>query len=231
MQFDWSFIFSPEVLGAALRGLQTTLLIVLFSAVFSGVIGSAVALMNVSGRQWLTRIGRPYVMFFRNVPLLIQLFFWYFGISIVLPRSQYPFLYQGDYGVYIAIISISLVYGAFTAEVLRSGIEALPSTQMEAALALGLSRRRGFRLIVLPQLWPIVMPGLGNEMITIVKSSALATTVGVTELLWQAQEMEATTFRGFETMTIVTIVFLLLNGTVFTVFRTLERLVRMPYSP
>src|SRR5262249_23346380 len=112
MEFDWHFIFRAEVLRAVLDGLETTLILVVSSAIFSGIIGTSVALLNASGRPWMMRIGQPYITLFRNVPLLIQLFFWYFGISIVLPRSEFPFIYAGDYGLGIAILSISLVYGA-----------------------------------------------------------------------------------------------------------------------
>jgi polar amino acid transport system permease protein len=200
--------------------------VVAIAAVCAGLIGMVVALMQVSGQRWLMRGGQAFVTLFRNIPLLIQLFFWYFGISMLFPRSAYPFIYTSNYEITIAVLTISLVSGAFIAEVLRSGIEAVPSHQMEAALATGLTRGQGFYHVVVPQLWPIAIPGLANEAINVVKNSAFAMTIGVTELIWQAQQIEANTFRGFEAMTIVTIVYLTVNGVIFVTFRALEHLVR-----
>ena len=165
--------------------------------------------------------------FFRNVPLLVQLFFFYFGLPLLFPPREFPLLYTGDYEVTVAILAISLAWGAFVAEVVRSGIEAIPFGQLEAALASGLSKGQAFRHIVLPQLGPIILPGMSNEMINIVKSTSLAMTIGVNELIWQAQQIEAETFRGFEAMTAVTVVYLVLSLSIFRIFWILERVTRI----
>jgi len=201
--------------------------VVAFAGALACVIGMAVALSQVSGYGWLQRIGRGYVTLFRNTPLLVQLFFWYFGTAMVLPRSKYPFLYVGSYEVKIGVLAVALVSGAFIAEVLRAGIQAVPANQMEAAMAVGLTWRQGFRYVLLPQLWPIALPGLANEAINVVKNSAFTMTIGVTELIWQAQQIEADTFHGFEAMTIVTLAYLAINGAIFACFRRLERLAKI----
>ncbi len=100
-------------------GLRATLTVVAGASVWASLIGIIIALCQVSERRWLALAGQFYVTVFRNVPLLIQLFFWYFGISAMLPRAKYPFIYVGSYEIKVAILSVSLVSGAFIAEVLR----------------------------------------------------------------------------------------------------------------
>lgn len=204
--------------------------VVALAGVSAFVIGMVVALCQASGQTWLVRVGRSYVTLFRNTPLLVQLFFWYFGIAMMLPRASYPFIYAGSYEIKIAVLAVALVSGAFIGEVLRAGIEAVPASQREAAMAIGLTRRQGFRYVLLPQLWPIALPGLANETINVVKNSAFTMTIGVTELIWQAQQIEADTFHGFEAMTVVTFTYLAINGTIFLCFRFLERLLRVERS-
>jgi|SoiMethySBSTD1v2_1073268.scaffolds.fasta_scaffold00967_15 His/Glu/Gln/Arg/opine family amino acid ABC transporter permease subunit len=223
---DWSFIVSARVLDALAQGLKVTLTVVLVAGLLAILIGSAVALLQVSSHRAAQRAGRIYVALFRNIPLLILLFFFYFGLPTLLPRSHYPLVYSDHYEIQIAIIAVTLVSAAFIAEVIRGGIETIVVGQLESALATGLSRRQGLQYVVLPQLGPTVLPGLSNEAINIVKNSSFAMTIGVTELIWQAQQIEADTFRGFEAMTAVTLVFLLLNGTIFVTFRVLEYALR-----
>lgn len=227
IQFDWSFVFRADVLGAILDGLKATMTVVVLAGAAASVIGMTAALCQVSGQRWLTHLGRGYVTLFRNTPLLIQLFFWYFGIAMVLPRATYPFIYVGSYEIKIAVLAVALVSGAFIAEVLRAGIEAVPASQLEAAMAIGLTRRQGFHYVLMPQLWAIALPGLANEAVNVVKNSAFTMTIGVTELIWQAQQIEADTFHGFEAMTMVTFAYLVINGTLFLCFRFLEHLVRI----
>lgn len=227
MQIDWDFLFSPAVLDALLHGLGVTVVVSLYSAMGALIVGLVVAILQVSGHGPLKAVGTLYINFFRNIPLLVQLFFWYFGLPELLPPKDFPLLYGGRFEVTVAILTLSLAWGAFVAEVVRAGIEAIPFGQIEAALASGLSRPQVFRRIVFPQLGPIVLPGIGNELINIVKSTSLAMTIGVSELTWQAQQIESVTFRGFEAMTAVTVIYLALSLSVSGLVRGVERLVRV----
>ena len=228
MDIDWAFLFSPAILDALLHGLGVTVVVSAYSAVGAIVIGFVIALFQVSVHRPLKSIGQLYVNFFRNIPLLVQLFFWYFGLPELLPPREFPLLYGGRYEITVATLTLSLAWGAFVAEVVRAGIEAVPFGQVEAAMASGLSRPQVFRRIVMPQLGPVILPGLSNELINIVKSTSLAMTVGVSELTWQAQQIESETFRGFEAMTAVTVIYLALSLTVAGGVRVLERLLRLP---
>jgi His/Glu/Gln/Arg/opine family amino acid ABC transporter permease subunit len=224
MTFDWSFVFSARMTDALFEGFRLTMVIVAGAGVFATIIGFSAALLQVSVRRPLRRIGQAYVAFFRNVPLLILLFFLYFGLPMLLPRARFPFIYAEHYEMVIGIVAVSLVSGAFIAEVIRGGIQSIAMGQLESAFATGLNRRQGFQYVVLPQLGPVILPGLSNEAINIVKNSSYCMTIGVTELIWQAQQVEAETFRGLEAMTAVTLVYLLINGGIFAVFRGLEHL-------
>lgn len=224
--FDWSFILSDRVVESIADGFRLTAVIVVGAGLCAGIVGGGVALLQVSTYPSAQRIGQAYVAFFRNTPLLILLFFLYFGLPVLLPRARFPFIYANQYEITVAIIAVSLVSAAFIAEVIRGGIQTIAAGQLESALATGLTRRQGFQYVVFPQLGPTVLPGLSNEAINIVKNSSYSMTIGVTELIWQAQQIEADTFRGFEAMTAVTIVYLLINGSIFLAFRGLEHIFR-----
>jgi polar amino acid transport system permease protein len=225
---DWGFIASSRMVDAILDGAKLTLALTAPALVTALALAIVVALAARNPHRLVRTIAMGYLTFFRNVPLLVVLFFFYFGTPELLPRRNYPFLYSLNYEATVAIIAIALVSAAFSAEVLRAGIEAVPVGQTEAAQALGLRRGPTFRLVVWPQLLPIVLPGLCNEAINVVKNSTYAMTIGVTELIWQGQQIEAETFKGFEAMTAVTLAFLVINGCLFGVFAGLEKVCRLP---
>ncbi len=226
MEIDWQFLISDEFRLGILAGLRVTVVISIYSIVGASLIGVTVGLFQVSGFRVLRQFGLAYVTFFRNIPLLVQLFFWYFGLPALFPPPDYPFIYSHGYEGTVAILTIATVMGAFSAEVVRAGIESIPIGQIESALATGLTRRQSFISIVFPQLGPVILPGMSNEMLNVMKSTSLAMTIGLTELTWQAQELEAVTFRGFEAMTAVTVVYLTISLVINQIFRYLEYLGR-----
>jgi len=214
------------MVDALLQGSRQTILIVLASGVMAAVLGASAAVMQVSQNTAARRLGQGYVAVFRNVPLLVLLFFLYFGLPTILPRSQFPLIYAHRYELTVAVVAVSLVSGAFVAEVVRGGIQSIAFGQLESALASGLTHRQALQHVIFPQLGPTILPGLCNEAINIVKNSSYAMTIGVAELVWQAQQIEAETFLGFEAMTAVTLAFLVLNGAIFVLFRGLEHVFR-----
>lgn len=224
MEIDWAFIVSDTVLRAIAKGLRRTLVMSLVCGLGALSLGTLAALLQLSAATWLRLVGQSYVTVFRNIPLLVVLFFFYFGISTLLGPHELPALYSWSYETKIAIIVISLLSGAYMAEVIRAGIEAVSIGQLEAALASGISRSQAFRHVILPQLGPIILPGLANEAINVVKSTAYAMAIGVQELTSQGQQIEAETFKGFEAMTAVTMVYLSVNGLIFVSLAALEKM-------
>ena len=226
MRIDWQFLVSDRVLEAVWSGFQYTISISLLSAIGGLLIAIAVAFLQVSGWAWLSRVGRGYVAVFRNIPLIVQLFFWYFGLPMVVVPRNLPFLIGGSYEITVAVLVVSLYVGAYASEVIRAGIEAIPFGQFEAALASGLNQPQAFRYIIIPQLIPIVLPGMTNEAINVVKNTSLTMAIGVPELTSQAQQIEAETFRGFEAMTAVTAAYIVVSTSIFVTMAGLERVVR-----
>jgi polar amino acid transport system permease protein len=230
LSLDWRFITDPEIIAALAAGLQLTAILSLCSAIGSLLVGLIISAMRIAGPKPLQFAGHLYVLAVRNVPLLIALFFVYFGTVILFPATNYPLLRTPHLGAIIATITISLVMGGFVSEVIRAGVEALPLGQIEAALASGLSSRSVYRHVVIPQLLPIILPGLSNEMINVLKGTTMAMTINVAELMYQAQRIESETFRGVETMTAVTAIYFALAASIIAVFHGLERLFRTPQS-
>ena len=228
MAMDWQYLLSPDVQEAILTGLLVTIHISFYAGVGSLAVGTMLGVSQTSHTKWVASIAQGYVTFFRNIPILVQLFFWYFGLPMILPPGDFPFLYGGNYGPNIAIWGLTLTWSAFVAEVVRGGIQAIPHVQFESAFATGLTRFQTLRHVIIRQVIPIITPGLTNEMINVVKSSAFAMVIGVPELTWQAQQMESETFKGFEAITAVTITYLLLSLSLSFLSRFIEKIARIP---
>jgi His/Glu/Gln/Arg/opine family amino acid ABC transporter permease subunit len=225
---EFAYFSSPRVLEALLSGLKETVRLTAWSSVLALFVGVVVASARAAGPGWIKAIGQAYVLFLRNVPLLIQLFFWYFGLIIWLPATEYPFVRHPDFAFLVAALTIASVMGAFVAEIIRAGLEAVSAGQMEAAVASGLSRFQAYRCVVVPQLVPVILPGLGNEFVNVLKGTTFAMTIGVAELMWNAQHIESETFRGLETMTAITLMYFALAAVIIGSFRALERVVALP---
>jgi polar amino acid transport system permease protein len=147
------------------------------------------------------------------VPPIVQFFFWYFGMGLnVVPA---------------AVIGLSAFTGAYVAEVVRSGISSIPKTQLEAARSQGMNPAQVLGLVILPQAMIRIIPPLSVEFINVIKNSSIAMTIGLTELTFQTQEIEARTFRGFEAATAVTILYVALAFVIVALCHALERATRL----
>lgn len=210
-EFHWSVLLQYR--GLLLEGLLQTCKLSLVALVVSMALGTLVGVGRSFLRPSLRWLCACYVEFFRNIPPIVQFFFWYFAADLdVFPA---------------AVVGLSVFTAAYIAEIVRSGIGAIPRTQLEAARSSGMSSLQMIGYIVLPQALMRVIPPLGIEFINIIKNSAIAMTVGYTELTFQTQEIEARTFRGFEAATAVTLLYIALALIVVAVMHALERLVQL----
>lgn len=206
--FDWAVITSGKYFGWLLSGLNLTLQLSTVSIALSFLLGLVIAVMRMSHVRPVRWFSHAYLEFFRNTPLLVQIFFWYFGSYRVLPRVVNDWLNRTDFEFAAAVIALTIYTSAFIAEDIRSGVRSIPKEQMEAARSAGFSYLRSMQFIILPQAVRLTVPPLVNQFLNLAKNSSLAMTIGVAELTYQARQVESYTFKGFEAFTAATVVYL-----------------------
>jgi polar amino acid transport system permease protein len=192
-----------------LRGLLVTLQLSALGFILSLALGIVVGLCRLSGNRTVRVVAAGYVEFFRNVPLIVQIFFLYFGLGM------------GSFSA--GLLGLVLYSAPFIGEVVRSGISSISRAQYEAAHASGLSSLQVVRHVVLPQAIAIVLPPLATEAVNLIKNTAIALTVGVEELTFMTQEIDSITFRGFEAATAATVIYVVLCLSILNVVSLLER--------
>jgi putative glutamine transport system permease protein len=211
-----AFEFPAEYFG----GFWLTIQISVLGLVGAIVVGTLVALLRISPIAPLRWIGGSYVEFFRNTPLVVQLFFLFFGLPFLGLRFS-PDLFENIFRA--AFVGMALYHGAYVAEVVRGGLLAVERGQIEAARSLGLSYLQMLREVQLPQTFRAVIPPLGNIGIALVKNTSLASAIGVTELLGAAETVNSRTFRAEEAFLAATMLYLLLTIPLGVVVNVLER--------
>jgi len=222
-QPDWGLPFREPYLGWLLKGLAYTGVLTVTTCSLSFGLGVVLAAARVSPNRSARLAATAFVEVFRNIPTLYWIFFFYFVVP-ALPSGDVAFaLNQWDYlPLAAAIVAITLSHAAHVGEVLRAGLQSLPEVQRRAAIALGLRPRQVFWSVLLPQAIRISYPALGPRVVHNFHNTALATIATVPELTWQAQKMETVTFRGFEAITIVTVLFIAGSLSINALFKALD---------
>ncbi|MBJ6723616.1 amino acid ABC transporter permease [Geomesophilobacter sediminis] len=226
--FDWSIITSGKYFDWLVSGLKTTLEISAVGIVGAFLIGLLIAVLKMSHFAPLRWAASAYLEFFRNTPLLVQIFFWYFGSYKILPAAVNDWLNNTNFEFAAAVLALTIYTSAFIAEDIRSGILSIPKEQMEAARSAGFSYLRSMQYIILPQAVRITVPPLVNQFLNLVKNSSLAMTIGVMEITYQARQVESYTFKGFEAFTAATVVYLTLSVTITAAMEFYNRRVLNP---
>jgi len=211
--YQWRWHLVWQYRRFLLWGVGTTLHIFAWSLVASLVLGLFCGIGRTTNVRWVRALSTGYVEIFRNIPLLVQMWWAYFGLQQVINS-----LLNDPFGLRIlvpstvaCILALSLYTGAYMGEVVRSGIRSVARGQWEAATSTGLSRWETWRHVILPQALVIVIPPMASEVLNIVKNSAVAMTIAVTDLMFYSQKIEEETFAGFEAYTAGTLLFLLLT--------------------
>jgi glutamate/aspartate transport system permease protein len=214
-----------------LSGLMWTLTLWIVAGVTAYAIGITVGCMRTTPHQGLRLIGRAYVQVFRNVPLLVQAFLWYFVMPEVVPNSVGDWIKQipPPWSSFIpAVLALSLFTASRIAEQVRAGVNTLPPGQLRASHALGLTTAQTYISILLPQALRITLPTLTTEALGLLKNTSVGLTIGLLELTAQAQQMNEFTFHTFEAFGTVTIVYLVIALAIHQVAYFIERRVRVP---
>lgn len=239
MNYDWSWAIFLDLsangvdtyLYNLLNGVGWTLALSLSAGFASCVLGSAVAILRTAPSLLLRTMGTAYVEVFRNIPLLVQMFLWYFVLPELLPTEWGNALKQmaQPWGQFIpAVLCLSFYGTARLAETLRAGIQSLPRGQSYAGTAMGLTAVQVYRYVIMPQAYRLVIAPLTSEFMGIVKYSSVALTIGLLELTGQARAMQEFSFHIFEAFSAATVGYLVINGCVVLIMHCLERHFALP---
>lgn len=191
-------VFLNDMLGGMLKTLSVFGLTLLFSL----PLGLVISLARLSGFKPLSLVARAYIYLLRGTPLLLQLIFFYYGFLLMgIDIDRFT----------AAILGFSLNYAAYFAEIFRGGIQSIPRGQYEAAHVLGLSGRQSFVKVILPQVMKNIFPPVGNEVITLVKDTALVYAIGIFEIIKTAQSA-VTTYLNFMPLVVAAVFYLVLNS-------------------
>ena len=190
-----------DILKFVPDGIFVTFQVTTMAILLALVIGLLAGLGQISRITFVNRLATVYVEVIRGIPLLVQLFYIYFALGKFLRLEGLP----------AAVIAMSFCYGADMGEIFRAGIQAVPKGQMEAALALGMSRTQALWRVILPQTIKIILPPIGNEFIALLKDSSLVSILAISDLLRRGREFAATSFLYFESYTMVALIYLVLT--------------------
>ena len=235
--WHWQVLLEAEPGGTGsylqylLVGLGWTLATAAAAWVIALVVGAAVGTLRTTQMKWLVRLGNLYVEIFRNIPLIVQMFLWFFVVPELLPEALGDWIKQmaPPWAMYWpAVLCLGVFTSVRIAEQVRAGIQSLPRGQRFAAIATGLTPVQAYRYVILPQAFRIILPPLTSETMNIIKNSSVAYTIGLLELAGRAKAMQEFSFRVFEAFTAATLIYLVTNLVVVLLMRSLERKVRVP---
>lgn len=239
MNYNWNWMVfwdpSPDGTGTYLytliRGVYWTLGTSVAAWVIALAFGVTVGVLRTSGIRWVARLCAGYVELFRNVPLLVQIFLWYFVVPELVSERLGTWIKSADpvWGTFwTAVVALGLFTSARIAEQIRAGIESLPKGQTLAATALGLTRVQVYRFVLLPVTARVIMPPLASEALNLIKNSSVAFTIGLLELTGAARAMQEFTFQIFESFAAATMLYLIINILVVMGMRHIERRSQVP---
>ncbi|MEW3705883.1 amino acid ABC transporter permease [Pseudomonas aeruginosa] len=210
-------LLAPQYLRWLLDGFLLTLGLALLSCLLATLIGAPLAIARLSRRRLLSWPARAYLALFRNTPLLVQLFFWYFGVPALLPEAlvswlntphETPLLDWPSFEFLAGAWGLTLYTSAFVAEEFRAGIASVRPEQRAAGLALGLTQRQVWREVVLPQALRTALPPLLEQYMNALKNSSLAMAIGLAELSYASRQVETETFKTFQAFGIATLLYI-----------------------
>ncbi|WP_243545769.1 amino acid ABC transporter permease [Pseudodesulfovibrio tunisiensis] len=232
-QFNWNVLFSGEPAQWIFEGFLTTIQISAFALIAALALGILICVLRMTPVRPLQWFSLAYTEFFRNTPLLVQIFFWYNGSHYIMPEAIRTWLndlyywfpgpftmfghsFQGEWILFnvefiTGVIALTVYTSAFIAEEIRAGIFSIPKNQLEASRAVGLSFLQAYRFVILPQALRIVIPPLISQALNLIKNSSLCMVIGVTELMFMASQVESYYGAPFEAFSAVLLIYLVIS--------------------
>ncbi|SHE61817.1 amino acid ABC transporter membrane protein, PAAT family (TC 3.A.1.3.-) [Caldanaerobius fijiensis DSM 17918] len=186
-----------------LKGTVSTIEFTIGAVIIGVILGILAAFMKMSRIKVISFIGKAYIEIIRGTPALVQLFIIYFGISQVLNLNIPKF--------YAAVFALGINSGAYVAEIIRAGIEAVDRGQMEAARSLGMPHGMAMRYIIMPQAIKNILPALGNEFIVLLKESSIVSVIGASDLMRQQEIISSVTYRPFEPLIVIAMIYFVMT--------------------
>lgn len=228
--FDWSVLWREPYGHLMLKGVLTTLHLSLLAWILAVALGILVALSRVSSWRPARLLGGAYVQVFRNTPLLVHLFFWYYAAPLLLPRTGQEWLYNHipNYAYWAGVVGLGAYTASRVAEQFRSGFLAIPLDQHHAAYSTGLTRIQTYRYVILPYAFRLILPAFTTEFLTCFKNSALAMTIGVMETTHTAYYIDSFTWHGLETTTAASLVYLTIAVVIAVSMSVVEKRIHIP---
>lgn len=220
--FDFSFlkIYYPYFIN----GTVYTIILAFFTVLLGTVIGTVFGLLKLSKNPILRFIASAYIEFIRGTPLLVQIYIIFYGISIEIPDSV---ILGIDMSRFIpGIIALSINSGAYVAEIIRAGIQAVDKGQMEASRSLGFTHTMSMRYIILPQAIRNILPALGNEFVVVIKESSIVMIIGIAELMYSANIVRGAIFKPFEPLLLAALIYFILTFSLSKLLGVAERRMR-----
>lgn len=215
MDYTWSWDVVFSSLPVLAQGAWMTIRLTCIAVGLGILIGTFLGMGRVSSVKIIFGLSSSYVHFIRGTPLLVQLFFIYYALPIVLGRHVPPFA--------AAIVAMSLNSAAYVAEIVRAGIQSIDRGQMEAARSLGMTYQQAMLHIIIPQTFKRIIPPLGNEFIAMLKDSSLVSAIALEELVRKGQIIYGRTYKSFEVWTAVALFFLLMTLPITALVNYTER--------
>ncbi len=227
-KFDWSVLWTGQSGQWLLQGIITTLEISVLAWLLAVVLGIFSGALRTVPLAPLRALAAFYVEFFRNVPLLVWMFFWYFAVPPLLPRPFQDWLFAHGAEFWAGMFALGVYHGARFSEVIRSGIQSIPKSQLEAAVSTGLTTPQAYRLVIIPIALRLIVPPATNESLNLLKNSSVALTISVAELTFQTRQIETYTAKAFEALTAGTLIYLALCLGIASLMARVERRFAIP---
>ncbi len=228
--WNWGVLITDPYMGWIISGLGWTLAVAISAWVIAFTLGSVIGIMRTVEHPILRAIGATYVEIFRNIPLLVQMFLWYFIFPELLPEEAGMWV-KRDIPMpefWTAVICLGTYTASRVAEQVRAGINAISQGQRQAGKAIGLSPTQVYRYVLLPISYRTIIPPMTSEFLGVFKNSSLALTIGVLELTAQTRQIEEYTFQGFEAFTAATLLYIVVTFIVMIIMSKVEKKLQIP---